>query len=195
MTKKKLKASDLFKHDASFIHANACLNFTHDQTEGYVEGYRLSAEHLIDAALRACQQDFLVYPIMFLFRQYIELRLKEILRQVKRVLGEDDTGFPVHHDIGDLWAKARKGTGLVLGSESKISDRAFITDLIREFSRVDGKSDGFRYPVNRKLEPNLDGLTHINLYNAKELLKRLSDSLDGISALLEHCLEIRQEQF
>lgn len=52
---------------------------------------------------RRIGQDTLVYPILFLYRQYIELALKEIIRSGMVYL-ERDRAAPKHHDLGQLWA-------------------------------------------------------------------------------------------
>ena len=61
---------------------NACLNFTHDQLELYVSGYKHAAEILNRHVLenRVIGFDTLVYPIIFLYRQYIELQLKSLIK-------------------------------------------------------------------------------------------------------------------
>ena len=42
-----------------------------------------------------------IYPIYNLYRQYLELRLKQIIREGGALLDEDP-GFPRHHRINDL---------------------------------------------------------------------------------------------
>ena len=62
-------------------HCNACLNWTDDALELYVIGYKHAADNLVAQIVNGDPyQDALVFPICFLYRQYIELRLKEIIK-------------------------------------------------------------------------------------------------------------------
>ncbi len=56
--------------------------------EGYRRGARLLVEHVDE---HARDQDFLVYPIMFLYRHHIELALKNIILQVPYVIERELT--------------------------------------------------------------------------------------------------------
>ena len=48
--------------------------------EVYAMGYKIATETLVDKVLsEQTNQDHLIYPIVFLYRHYIELRLKEII--------------------------------------------------------------------------------------------------------------------
>lgn len=59
----------------------ACLNFIPDQFGIYALGYREAAELLGQRCLNSrAEADSLVYPLVFLWRHYVELRLKELLR-------------------------------------------------------------------------------------------------------------------
>jgi hypothetical protein len=70
------KGNQLFKSDADWIN-NACLNFKEDQLNLYAIGYKRAAELLLEHVKNSGRdQDTLVYPIIFLYRHYLELRLK-----------------------------------------------------------------------------------------------------------------------
>src|SRR5690348_16890817 len=90
---------------------NACVNFARDANRlntGYVEGYRRGAVALFERILETDRDhNYLVYPIVFLWRQCIELQLKEII-----ALGSQVDGGPYEHptkthDVGELWQLAR----------------------------------------------------------------------------------------
>ncbi|GAC19580.1 hypothetical protein [Paraglaciecola arctica] len=62
--------------------SNACVNCSHDSIGLYIDGYRQAADTLAHKVVESSRdQDILVYPIVFLFRQYIELQLKRIIRE------------------------------------------------------------------------------------------------------------------
>ncbi|MCI5221569.1 MAG: hypothetical protein D3924_02515 [Candidatus Electrothrix sp. AR4] len=69
---------------------NACLNFSHDMSYGYIEGYLRAADRLVKHVFDTSKdQDVLVYPIAFMFRQHIELRLKSIIDIGRKLLTDN----------------------------------------------------------------------------------------------------------
>ena len=86
-------------------HLNACLNWSRDPKLIYSEGYKMAAELLIRSIEeRKGFPDFLVYPVCQLYRQHLELKLKEILRYLKD-LGHYKQGIPKTHRLQKLWAE------------------------------------------------------------------------------------------
>ena len=72
--------------------------------DAIAEGHRLGANQLADFILKTgTEQDFLVYPICFLYRCYLETSLKEIL--VAAHGGIIDAG-EYGHDLQKLWEDA-----------------------------------------------------------------------------------------
>lgn len=71
---------------------------------GYLKALGLLVEHVLD---RNRDQDFLVYPIVFLSRHSTELGLKHLTLLAADLL--DDPGPNMgHHRLQDLWAAARR---------------------------------------------------------------------------------------
>jgi hypothetical protein len=59
--------------------ANACVNGI-DDSMAYQDGYRRAARHLAEYVCETERgQDYLVYPIVYLYRHHIELTLKSII--------------------------------------------------------------------------------------------------------------------
>ena len=69
---------------------NACLR---DGDEyAYREGYRRGAQLLVQAVGESARdQDFLVYPIVFLYRHHIELVLKRVIKQAPYLIERELT--------------------------------------------------------------------------------------------------------
>ena len=69
----------LFRSDEENLSANACVNWVGSPEELYSEGYLMAARSL---AQQVCtthdDQDFLVYPVVYLYRHHIELLLKRL---------------------------------------------------------------------------------------------------------------------
>ena len=75
------KGDELFRSDLPDWENNACLNVMKGgDAIAYTEDYRRGAERLVEHVMeKGRDQDFLVYPIIFLYRHHIELALKRII--------------------------------------------------------------------------------------------------------------------
>jgi hypothetical protein len=157
---------------------NACANWRLPDWNLYATGYKTAADmlasHVVEHRIR---QDTLVYPILFLYRQYIELALKEIIRSGLVYL-ERDGAAPKHHDLGQLWAIAEKLLEEICSGNS-VTELKDTGRIIKELNRADPRADAFRYPVNRKEEQSLPGITHIDIGNVREVAARLAVILDS----------------
>ena len=73
----------------------------------YAEGYRRAAALMVEyVSQRNRDQDFLVFPIVFCYRQYLELQMKHLIREGSRLLDLDDD-FALSHDLLKLWTACR----------------------------------------------------------------------------------------
>ncbi len=99
------KGDVLFTDDGDIL--NACVGWTREQWDLYAEGYRRGAEVLVQhvRATRA-DQDFLIYPIVFLYRQAIEVALKRLMWKGSQLLDRDFV-MPNHHRLLPLWQQCR----------------------------------------------------------------------------------------
>ena len=69
---------------------NACIGFTDSEWPLYARGYKRAADILVMHVNEcATDQDSLVYPILFLYRQHFELRLKHLIQDACRILDEE----------------------------------------------------------------------------------------------------------
>jgi hypothetical protein len=148
--------NSLFSGDKDW-KANACLNWSLDSMGLYVEGYRVAADKLVhDFVENGTNQDTLVFPISFLYRQYIELQLKQIIRE-SRIFIDEGASFPEHHKIGGLWNTANELMQKIL-KEHDSTAKDYITNndvkqintIITEFVKVDPDSFSFRYHKDKK---------------------------------------------
>lgn len=171
---------------------NACLNFVHDGWSIYAIGYKDAADTLvshIDEKRR--YQDTLVYPVVFLYRQYLELALKDIIRKGRRLQDISDP-FPQIHKIDDLWRICSKLLNEISPGDS-MDELAEIGRLISEFCTIDPLSMAFRYPEDKKGNPSLPGMTHINLRNVRDVIGKISVILSGADAQISEYLSIKAD--
>jgi hypothetical protein len=185
------KGDQLFKADVDWWH-NACLNYLHDDWTLYSEGYKRAGDLLVEHMKESrSYQDFLVYPIVFLYRQYIELRLKELIRDGNQLI-DNPKKFPKHHKIDELWKHCRRILEKVW-PEGPAEDLDAVEECIHQFSEKDPTSMAFRYPTDKNGNRSLPSLSHINLRNLSEVMARISSLLDGTSMAISVYLENKQE--
>ena len=148
-------------------------------SDGYIDGYKIAADELaMKIHETGVDQDYLVYPIVFLYRQHLELILKSIIKVSKQSLGILDDEQSNSHNLNGLWFKSKE---LV----EKISDQdhskeiEFIDHIISEYNRYDHHSRAFRYPENRKGKKPNENIKHINTRHLSEMVNRASDVLDA----------------
>lgn len=175
---------------------NACMNWSSSGWSLYAFGYKEAADALVaNVEERSTNQDTFVYPVLFLYRQYLELQLKMMVRTLRHLqdIGHD---FPKGHRIDALWTEADKLLRQAFPDESTI-ELVETGRLIREFANVDPLSTAFRYPVDNDGNPSLPGIRYINLRNVREVMAKIAILLDGAYSMayehLQYKLEIERE--
>ena len=80
--------------------SEARLDMVHHTLASYALAYKEAADRIISCALRrqVAYPDLDVLPAAFLYRHYLELKLKEIICRGRRLCG-DNTDFPTGHDL------------------------------------------------------------------------------------------------
>jgi len=179
------KGDKLFRGDLRDWMNNACLRQGDDYA--YREGYRRGAQILVRTVGATEQdQDFLVYPIVFLYRHYVELVLKEIIRRapylIERELTEAEKQHLDDHRLDLLWQDFKPMSSAIseVAGWDKLpkEDVEGIDDYIRQISEIDPQSYSLRYAYSKKGDPSLPKrLTHINLRHFGDLMERLSNYL------------------
>jgi|SRR5215510_2689719 len=190
------KGGTLFDSADDWYH-NACVNWLPDGWDAYAIGYKRAGDILVGHVVDTHRDmDTIVFPIVFNYRQYIELRLKGLIRDGRRLLDEQEP-FPPTHNLQKLWSTCRD---LIFKIEPNNSDADIeaVDEAIEQFCFVDFGSDGFRYPVDRNGNPSLpDALRHINLRQLRDAMDRLAAFLDAASTMfsvyLDHKYEMEQD--
>lgn len=185
------KGDVLFRGDLPDWHNNACLNGTgQGDPVAYVEGYRRGAEILVHFVNdNACDQDFLVYPILFLYRHHLELAMKRIISRLPRLLNRDltshEAGQLSRHSLNGLWMTLKPMVSLIYKAvewpPAKSEDIAGADDYIRQLSEVDPGSESFRYAFGKSGKTNMpEGLDRINMRHFAVTISRLIQYIDDI---------------
>lgn len=179
----------LFKSEKDW-HNNACLNYGLDDWYIYAEGYKQAADYLVNRVIESGEdQDTLVYPIVFLYRQYGELRLKQLARDACDLLGEPFVLRRTHR-LDELWDTAFALIQRVEGGETGpgVLEAGAI---LKEFSQVDPTAQAFRYPEDRS--GRISEIRYINLRRLRDEFAKVTLVLDGVVDAFSYYQDLQNE--
>ncbi|HLO71802.1 MAG TPA: hypothetical protein VK167_13070 [Flavipsychrobacter sp.] len=183
----------IFRDDIGEWRNDALLDYVTNKLSFYADGYLHGANALVDQCYQDhTLNDILIYPMVFLYRQYIELRLKEIIFGLKYCLG-DDPSFPKHHKIDILW-KDFKFLYKSIGEENNSDVLNNGGRLINELSQIDPLSMAFRYPVDKDGNDTIK-LKRISISNLQSVINKLANLLDAISDQVAYYKDIKNDMY
>jgi hypothetical protein len=163
---------------------NACLNWGGGWLL-YAAGYKNAADALVArVAADRGEADALVYPIVFCFRQYLELVLKDTLREARSYYGIDGS-FDNEHSLLHHWRPLRPLL------EERWLDNPGPLDAVEEnltqIDAVDRGSFAFRYSITTKGHQSLPReIQRINLRNLKEVVERIGTFLEACAGAMRY---------
>lgn len=188
--------------------------------DDYAIGYKEAADQLIDGIGAGQSNDaYLAYPVMFLYRHYMELRLKEIVIGLKEQvsLSADFDRYnlrpqlPAYRDYQvrghrltffwnrmlAYWFRAIEA-GLVNGIALEELEAKYdiIGKRIKELDKIDRSSEVFRYPVDKEGNPyQIRALNSRELRHVKDVVEGIAYHLDTISGLVYEAKEELMELY
>ena len=180
--------------------------------EHYIDGFRTAADSLAASTAGEWRASNLVYPTMFLYRHYLELRIKQLIVGFRKLLGLPEE-VPAPHQLLSLWESLRDLELQAIKSGEWSATESFdkypeVESLIREFNRIDQDSYEFRYPVNKKgathlrrlkeeakkgLGTNLEVPPQFDLTQVREEIKKATLALDGAIDMIDECINLKAE--
>jgi hypothetical protein len=173
-----IKLPSAFAGQALFIQGedwynNAMLGWIHTPWDIYAAGYKDAADTLVGAlAERKASLDSVIYPLVFLYRQGLELQLKLILPLARRLAGKKASA-DIGHKLMPLWNELREYLEQLDPREGD-KELPAIEDFIRQLDTVDPGSYAFRYPTTKKGEVSLPELRYVNVRHLSEVMDSVS---------------------
>lgn len=123
-------------------------NYSDDTfTFGYIASYKDAADILVEEMI----PDLSIFPIMFCYRQYLELVLKNIC-----YVNMDKNSYlnlirKASHNLLDVWKEAK----VFLKNKNTKDQLDIIYKIVVIFNELDPNSFNFRYEFDRKLKRSL----------------------------------------
>lgn len=168
--------------------------------ENFIHGYRETVDVLF-AAIQAWAGsgmiDRFVYPYVYLWRHYLELRLKELVVSYWALVEVDsraDENLWVYddHSLMKLWQALRPMMKREGGAHDK--DYKAMGKIIAEFAKYDDHSFTFRYAHDTLGASSQERLPEsINLAVMHEVMVRVSAFLDAASTYVSERLSTKAE--
>ena len=142
------------------------------------DGYKLGADLMVKAAAKdRPTRDILVFPIIFNYRQFIELSLKYKLATFGPAVGIAPNWNS--HNLAKLWSKFLE----ILehyGTADPDEVDPVVGAIILEFAKIDPGSDSYRYPVDQKGKPLPVAYSELHL-------PTLADVMDAVAGFFSGC--------
>lgn len=132
-------------------------------------GYKRAGDLLVDqAAANVVDRSNVIYAALFCYRQCIELFLKRLITEFGSSEVDKKTDI---HNLNELWKRF-----MDVVKDREISEPLGLSAaqrLVAEMQTADERSDGFRYPLDRKGFPFAFGDRGIDLSNLREVMQGL----------------------
>ncbi len=138
----------------------------------------------------AKQANSLVYPLIFLNRHFLELRLKELMGLLNYSKNHQ-FDFLKGHNLIELWNKY-KNLAIEFNINQDASLILSVEKLIREFNNIDPIANA-RYPIDKNKQPAFQ-IKHIDLKNFMEIMEKLYHFFD-IQADAAYCLKDQTDDY
>lgn len=173
---------------------NVILNSGIDKFFLFSEGYKIAAERLFEQFDGSgWDANTLVYPLIFLNRQFLELRLKELISGLNFTLSHEYK-FPNGHCLKTLWNTFKSLMVKLKESPIKQIDFDNTERLIKEFVSIDPQSFSFRYPVDTTEERNPSlKIKNMDLLNFMTTMKKLYNFFEIQSDVVYYYIDLTEE--
>ena len=176
-----------------------------------IEGYRDASSKLLNELLIAEKVDWLkidslIYPILYSFRHYLELIIKDTIRNynlIDKKISSDEIGFKKEHSILKLWSLLKNriienynGYDKETIQQCEIENTS-VENMLIEINNLDEYSFGFRYPfqvadygknINSKIV-YMFGELKIDLNNLNTNMSKLINYFEGLNSQSVHLLD------
>lgn len=121
-----------------------------------------------------------VWPIVFCYRQYLELALKEVIAKYGEHVEPEVKANWKSHRFEQLWASCKSviGGALLEVNVDDIPEIQALESFVNEFREVDGGSYSFRYPTDTNGKLVEFPFESIDLANLKRIMEGIYTFLD-----------------
>lgn len=149
-----------------------------------MDGYKEAADLMVEkSAAHPSTRDTLVFPIIFNYRQFLELSLKYQLAEYGPTVGIRPNWKT--HDLAALWSEFLAMLEHY-GTEDPDEVDPVVGEIILEFAKIDPGSYSYRYPVDRKGNPVPVAYSDLHLPTLADVMNAVGGYFAGCDGYLDH---------
>ncbi|WP_116768814.1 hypothetical protein [Maribacter litoralis] len=187
-------ADKLFKSEVE-QRPTSIENNTENNLRLYSEGYKEAGNVLYEFCIEnQYYENWILFPLVFNYRHYIELKLKELIFIGKSYLGEERE-FPTNeHGLLRLWRQYRNDVLAKIDNSIEQTILDNIEKLITEFNQKDSKSMKFRYPINKNdFENRSLEKPYFDVVNFKDVMDKIINFFNEQTFIIQNYQEMEEE--
>ena len=149
-------------------------------------GYKDAADLMVDRSTSdRSARDTLVFPIIFNYRQFLELSLKHQLAAYGPRVGIRANWKT--HDLATLWSEFLEMLERY-GTQDPDEADPVVGEIILEFAKIDPGSYSYRYPVDRKGDPVPGAYSDLHLPTLAGVMQAVDGYFTGCDGYLDNLL-------
>lgn len=176
------RAGDKLFKESDRPHDDAVVGQPYGRLLIMAEGYKDAADRLVERVKEnPIARDFLVYPIVFCYRQYLELMLKYFLQTYGRYADERPNWKT--HKLDQLWLSFKRILAWFQTPDLAQTD-ATVAACVAEFAKIDPDSFSFRYPTDTKGDPLPLDVGTFSLDQLYDVMEGIGNYFTGTDGLL-----------
>jgi len=154
-------------------------------TSGYKKGADIMVVHTLQDDV---DRDFLVCPIIFNYRHFLELSLKSMLATYGRHV-EVNANWNTH-SLDVLWVEF--ATMLErFGTDDPDEVDPIVEEVIGQFAKIDPGSYSHRYPVDQRGQALPLALTDLHLPTLRDVMQAVANYFTGCDGYLDNLVSSR----
>jgi hypothetical protein len=160
----------------------------------YADGYKRACELLIEAEKNIYETNTIIFPILALYRQYVELSLKEIIAYGQYL--DSDGTMRTDHELKKLWARSKNY--ILKFYQIFDQDKLIrIQEIVYEIHELDPTAQGARYPFikpkDKRERTSEASLAHLPAFLSLDTLHDQIHELGELLSEVTHYLAISQD--
>ena len=169
-----------------FFESDASFHVMGDMQQSITAGFKDAGDAIVESfrQSRFSNRD-LLFPLMYCYRQYLELKMKLVISRIKYRAGLEADEYMNYkamggHNIVTLWRTMEHTTENFVGRDVNVTASEKIgfdqvRSCIEELNQIDPEGDGFRYPDTK----TTTALHEIDPFHIKRMIEDIASYLDA----------------
>ncbi|MGL4730312.1 MAG: hypothetical protein ACRCW0_01855 [Clostridium sp.] len=154
----------------------------------YVRAYSESAEYFYKIIKNSdSYAEYLFIPMCYLYRNAVELALKEILFKIKSITYKRTLKLinSKKHKVVSLWNSIKDEVEVILDPSKGNNTVEIISKYLNEINNIDPKADLFRYPFDKNCNVYLQN-KKFDVENVNGIFKEILCLLNGVEGNISY---------